>query len=432
MYVYFPFSCPAFKNLQPPPFLLLKATTRRSFFPFPFISIPLLYALQLVNTAGVQSWCKMKHKKNMILFLLCFFWVIAEADRMSGTSSLAPTTLRHPLNSNVEISPTLAIILGCLVLFLMAVVFIYIRRMSPDSFDQSLGFHFLRNRPTVSRGLDSDIIKTFPVFDYSDVKALKLGKSILECAVCLNEFEDEETLRLLPNCCHVFHPECIDAWLAFRTTCPVCRSNLKTKTKPGELKKPVQQNDGHDQLNSSVTSQSETERSETVINIHVSPSPQRSIHIPNRSKTPDFRHLAPKSTPTRTKILGMFTRSHSTGHSLIQTGTNCERFTLRLPEDARKRLLDLSLSRAYNGEALSLERSSTKGYRFGQENGRFKFLSTPTLLSKPGPSKEEKSEKQPNRLLKSVKSPLGLFCGTEKEDDTGERSFTYLRSSPSS
>ncbi|KAL2924561.1 E3 ubiquitin-protein ligase ATL31 [Bienertia sinuspersici] len=28
---------------------------------------------------------------------------------------------------------------------------------------------------------------------------------------CLNEFEDKETLRLLPVCDHVFHPECIDA-----------------------------------------------------------------------------------------------------------------------------------------------------------------------------------------------------------------------------
>ncbi|KAF9604768.1 hypothetical protein IFM89_010309 [Coptis chinensis] len=61
---------------------------------------------------------------------------------------------------------------------------------------------------------------------YSVVKGLKIGKGALECAVCLNEFEDDETLRLLPKCDHVFHPECIDAWLASHTTCPVCRANL--------------------------------------------------------------------------------------------------------------------------------------------------------------------------------------------------------------
>ncbi|XP_059286424.1 E3 ubiquitin-protein ligase ATL6-like [Lycium ferocissimum] len=353
--------------------------------------------------------------KHILCFFLCLLYIMAEIGTISGTQSLAPSTLTRPMNSNLEISPTLTIILACLVLFLMAVVFVYIRRMSPDSFDESLGFHFMRHRPTVSRGLDSNIIKSFPIFRYSDVKALKLGKSILECAVCLNEFEDEETLRLLPNCYHVFHLECIDAWLAFRTTCPVCRANLKKKL--GEVRKLVQQTDTN-----SVTSHLDIERSETVLDIQVTDvgpqevintSPQTSIHshnIPNcshaASKTPDFRHVAPKSTPRRPKILGMFSRSHSTGHSLIQPGQNYERFTLRLPDDVQKGLVDLSLNRAYNSEALlSLERSSTKGYRF-----------------EPGSSKNS---------LKSVKSPLSLFCGTEK-DDTGERSFTYLRSNASS
>ena len=50
--------------------------------------------------------------------------------------------------------------------------------------------------------------------------------------MCLNEFEDDERLRLIPKCDHVFHPECIDAWLASHTTCPVCRANLVPE--PGE------------------------------------------------------------------------------------------------------------------------------------------------------------------------------------------------------
>ncbi|KAF9608395.1 hypothetical protein IFM89_009761 [Coptis chinensis] len=57
-------------------------------------------------------------------------------------------------------------------------------------------------------------------------KGLKIGKGALECAVCLNEFGNDETLRLLLKCDRVFHPECIDAWLASHTTCPVCRANL--------------------------------------------------------------------------------------------------------------------------------------------------------------------------------------------------------------
>lgn len=41
-----------------------------------------------------------------------------------------------------------------------------------------------------------------------------------------NEFEDEQTLRLIPKCNHVFHLECIGAWLDSHVTCPVCRANL--------------------------------------------------------------------------------------------------------------------------------------------------------------------------------------------------------------
>ncbi|KAM5585085.1 E3 ubiquitin-protein ligase ATL6-like [Rosa sericea] len=73
-------------------------------------------------------------------------------------------------------------------------------------------------------GLDQAVIETFPVLNYSTVKGLKEESAPeLECAVCLNEFSDDETLRVLP-CNHVFHPWCIDAWLADNKTCPVCRA----------------------------------------------------------------------------------------------------------------------------------------------------------------------------------------------------------------
>ncbi|CAD6235049.1 unnamed protein product [Miscanthus lutarioriparius] len=61
---------------------------------------------------------------------------------------------------------------------------------------------------------------------YADVKAHKAGKGALECAVCLNEFDDNEMLRLLPKCPHVFHPDCIDTWLTSHVTCPICHANL--------------------------------------------------------------------------------------------------------------------------------------------------------------------------------------------------------------
>ncbi|OWM66526.1 hypothetical protein CDL15_Pgr013743 [Punica granatum] len=45
------------------------------------------------------------------------------------------------------------------------------------------------------------------------------------CAVCLEDiFCDEEKFRVLPECGHGFHAECLDRWLKFRRSCPLCRT----------------------------------------------------------------------------------------------------------------------------------------------------------------------------------------------------------------
>ncbi|XP_030510087.1 E3 ubiquitin-protein ligase ATL9-like [Cannabis sativa] len=77
------------------------------------------------------------------------------------------------------------------------------------------------------RGLDAAILETFPTFVYSEASRLEIGKGDQQkCAVCFLEFEDNERLRLIPNCYHIFHAHCIDKWLKSKSTCPVCRANL--------------------------------------------------------------------------------------------------------------------------------------------------------------------------------------------------------------
>ena len=45
------------------------------------------------------------------------------------------------------------------------------------------------------------------------------------CSICLAEFEEREVLRMLPDCKHVFHRACVDAWLRLKPTCPNCRAS---------------------------------------------------------------------------------------------------------------------------------------------------------------------------------------------------------------
>ncbi|RLN31043.1 gigaxonin-like [Panicum miliaceum] len=43
-----------------------------------------------------------------------------------------------------------------------------------------------------------------------------IGKGVLECAVCLMAFENDDNLRLLPHCSHAFHSECFNPCLQSR------------------------------------------------------------------------------------------------------------------------------------------------------------------------------------------------------------------------
>jgi hypothetical protein len=47
------------------------------------------------------------------------------------------------------------------------------------------------------------------------------------CAICLATFEDGDEIRMLP-CLHQYHKACADQWLANHTSCPVCKTDIKT------------------------------------------------------------------------------------------------------------------------------------------------------------------------------------------------------------
>ncbi|MEQ2282381.1 hypothetical protein AMECASPLE_000048 [Ameca splendens] len=45
------------------------------------------------------------------------------------------------------------------------------------------------------------------------------------CAVCLEPFNNNQCLRVLP-CLHEYHRECIDPWLLLQHTCPLCKRSI--------------------------------------------------------------------------------------------------------------------------------------------------------------------------------------------------------------
>ena len=50
------------------------------------------------------------------------------------------------------------------------------------------------------------------------------------CSICRNDFADNEIIRKLNNCNHIFHMSCIDTWFESNIRCPICRNDLRDNT----------------------------------------------------------------------------------------------------------------------------------------------------------------------------------------------------------
>ncbi|KAG6495876.1 hypothetical protein ZIOFF_043706 [Zingiber officinale] len=77
----------------------------------------------------------------------------------------------------------------------------------------------------VPAGLNEWVINALCISEYKASEGLHDGSSgeTSECMICLDEIIDGQIVRFLPECCHVFHVQCIDAWLIEHGSCPLCR-----------------------------------------------------------------------------------------------------------------------------------------------------------------------------------------------------------------
>ncbi|KAI0498903.1 hypothetical protein KFK09_019801 [Dendrobium nobile] len=97
-------------------------------------------------------------------------------------------------------------------------------------------FRTKRNRgPQVSNntaehgeaGLEEGTLNSCPVITYAEAKhqdARSADDSC--CSVCLADYGEDDELRMLPQCGHLFHVQCVDPWLRLQPKCPLCRSSI--------------------------------------------------------------------------------------------------------------------------------------------------------------------------------------------------------------
>ncbi|KVH98945.1 RING-H2 finger protein ATL16-like [Cynara cardunculus var. scolymus] len=108
-----------------------------------------------------------------------------------------------------------------------------------------VGRTFRMNQESIESGtlvqssctISEDDIKKLPWYDYKmdedddDDDDVDEKKRTAECTVCLEGFKVGDKCRLLPNCSHSFHVNCIDSWLIKTAACPICRTCVDLRTK---------------------------------------------------------------------------------------------------------------------------------------------------------------------------------------------------------
>ncbi|KAM7271370.1 hypothetical protein ACFE04_030584 [Oxalis oulophora] len=161
-------------------------------------------------------------------------WPGDDRDNDYSDGSIQPTNKNNSYDLNSKIMLTAVISLS-FVVTLVVILHIYARYVlrrntrRAAALRRQLGLVAQsNNEQEPKRGLDPLIISSLPIFTFKKVN----GQDSFECAVCLSLLENEEIARVLPNCKHSFHAECIDKWLSSHSTCPICRTEAEPMAMP--------------------------------------------------------------------------------------------------------------------------------------------------------------------------------------------------------
>ena len=73
-------------------------------------------------------------------------------------------------------------------------------------------------------GLDKNILDNMEIAKIKDVDKLDNDKK--KCTICLENYVNGDNTIALP-CIHIFHADCIKTWLKNKTTCPMCKYEIK-------------------------------------------------------------------------------------------------------------------------------------------------------------------------------------------------------------
>ncbi|XP_059286689.1 RING-H2 finger protein ATL80-like [Lycium ferocissimum] len=146
----------------------------------------------------------------------------------SSTSPSPPSPTAEP-PSAITVESDFVVILAALLCALICVVGLiavarcaWLRRGTPVTSGAG------QLSSAANKGLKKKVLQSLPKFTYdpTSTTANVAPSYTAECAICLAEYVVGDEIRVLPQCGHSFHVQCIDTWLGSHSSCPSCRQIL--------------------------------------------------------------------------------------------------------------------------------------------------------------------------------------------------------------
>ncbi|EEF34075.1 RING-H2 finger protein ATL66 [Ricinus communis] len=112
---------------------------------------------------------------------------------------------------------------------LVTLLFLYARwvcHYQHHHFPSSQANHAPHDLSPCHQGLHPTVIKAMSITLHRSSSSSLGYYCTTECCICLGVFEDGDKVKVLPECSHCFHSECVDKWLTAQSSCPLCRASL--------------------------------------------------------------------------------------------------------------------------------------------------------------------------------------------------------------
>lgn len=156
---------------------------------------------------------------DYLTVVLFFLWIFKNSNSETVKTNAACLDTNDNLFFNFSFKFFTVAIWG-LTAFMILLVIILMVTLTKD---------FILQTPHEGPGLAEDAINNLPLVkfqDYMHDNSVQRTKKEEECPICLESFQTDDELRMIPNCEHIYHADCIKTWLQANTVCPYCRGDL--------------------------------------------------------------------------------------------------------------------------------------------------------------------------------------------------------------